>query len=492
MKLKKDRVITYLVMSVLVGAIIFGLYSVNNKFTGFAVFGEYTNQTSCEDEGYVWENLTEQNCTIEEICTEETIDCEPCLEYEDINGTQGDCISWSSCNNETCIDQETCVDVVIGGQCVGDVCDSEHLNLCLDETNCTGQQGHWYNEVCNVEEEPSCSNNISLCLDETNCTGQQGYWYDEICNVNECVSNDNCASDYECNENGVCVEVQQQEETQEETIEEEIQEEIEEVEVEQETQEVQEVIKLTASGIQNLIIHPNETEEINWTVKNTWTSTLHYCKFKSIGEFSSWINHTETKTLNAGEEHTLIFDINVPEETGLGIHNLEVLFECPGASTPVSFVVEVRKKKLDFELIKISEKIIGNDLKVTYYLEELDGVDQDVELEFIIFNSTIKEAEAKDNQTISANDTDKFTTIIPINESENKTIEGNLSLLVNFNSEVYSGSIQEEIVLRSAGITGFGIFGEDGKPSYVLIFILVIAVLIAIFFITRRLLKRLK
>jgi hypothetical protein len=33
------------------------------------------------------------------------------------------------------------------------VCDSDNLNLCLDETNCTGVGGYWYNDVCNEEEE---------------------------------------------------------------------------------------------------------------------------------------------------------------------------------------------------------------------------------------------------------------------------------------------------------------------------------------------------
>ncbi len=42
-------------------------------------------------------------------------------------------------------------------------CDSDNLNLCLDETNCTNADGYWYNDVCNEEEQ-----------EEDNGEGSQG------------------------------------------------------------------------------------------------------------------------------------------------------------------------------------------------------------------------------------------------------------------------------------------------------------------------------
>jgi hypothetical protein len=35
-----------------------------------------------------------------------------------------------------------------------ETCDSDHLSLCEDEDSCTGADGHWYDDVCNVEPIP--------------------------------------------------------------------------------------------------------------------------------------------------------------------------------------------------------------------------------------------------------------------------------------------------------------------------------------------------
>jgi len=99
---------------------IYGLTYPRSKISGRVIEG-YTDEASCVVAGYIWENLTEQNCTNVTTCTNETIiNCE-CLEYKDINGTQGDCINWSSCTNEICTDEENCIPVIIEGQCIGDV-----------------------------------------------------------------------------------------------------------------------------------------------------------------------------------------------------------------------------------------------------------------------------------------------------------------------------------------------------------------------------------
>ncbi|MBU4308575.1 MAG: hypothetical protein KJ566_02170, partial [Nanoarchaeota archaeon] len=159
-------------LPILIGLVLVGFFMLfilasstsNLNLTGYAVLAEYISEENCTNAGYTWESLTEENCTAENVCANETSDCEPCLEYEDINGTQGDCISFSSCVEEVCTEEETCEDVVVGGQCTGEVCDSDNLNLC-DETNCDGV-GYWYDSSCNADEE--------TCAEEWNC----GSWSD--------------------------------------------------------------------------------------------------------------------------------------------------------------------------------------------------------------------------------------------------------------------------------------------------------------------------
>ena len=167
---------------VLIGLVLVGFFMLfilasstsNLHLTGHAILGEYASEEDCVSAEYVWENLTEENCTTENVCVNETSDCEPCLEYEDINGTQGDCISFSSCVEEVCTEEETCEDVVVGGQCTGEVCNDtcesleyecETQTICGEEILCgTCEEGY----SC---ETNSCELIVETCTEEWNCGG---------------------------------------------------------------------------------------------------------------------------------------------------------------------------------------------------------------------------------------------------------------------------------------------------------------------------------
>jgi len=92
-------------------------------------------------------------------------------------------------------------------------CNSDNLDLCLNETNCTEVGGFWYNDLCNTEEQTNdtttCnSDNLDLCLNETNCTEVGGFWYNNLCNeeaqTTTCVEDEDCEEGYEC-EDSECV-----------------------------------------------------------------------------------------------------------------------------------------------------------------------------------------------------------------------------------------------------------------------------------------------
>jgi len=76
-------------------------------------------------------NLTGQNCTTKGYLSG-TLGCaDDCLTF-DVSNCQGD---------------------VGPPPGPGSECGSGHLELCLDESNCTGAGGYWYNETCNQYEE---------------------------------------------------------------------------------------------------------------------------------------------------------------------------------------------------------------------------------------------------------------------------------------------------------------------------------------------------
>jgi hypothetical protein len=74
---------------------------------------------------------------------------------------------------------------LVGSENGATECNSDNLNLCLDETNCISFGGYWYDDICNKEEAQCDSNHLSLCLDEGGCTGSSGYWYDGLCHKEE-------------------------------------------------------------------------------------------------------------------------------------------------------------------------------------------------------------------------------------------------------------------------------------------------------------------
>lgn len=124
-KLKKvnERVVLFSALILLAVFALGILFITNPQMTGNVVLEEYENQTSCENAGYAWENLTEQNC----------INISGCVE----------CVDTEDC-------QDTCEECIETWGCTGDICDSEHLILC-DETNCTDiGGGYWYNEACHL------------------------------------------------------------------------------------------------------------------------------------------------------------------------------------------------------------------------------------------------------------------------------------------------------------------------------------------------------
>ena len=239
--------------------------------------------------------------------------------------------------------------------------------------------------------------------------------------------------------------------------------------------------ELNVSVIKNLIADPGDTKKISWTIKNTGTNFLNGCKFRSTGGLFSWIDYTEIKNLAAGEEYEFIFDLHVPEEIGSGEYGLGVTLECQGISKSVNFIVEIIEKKLDFDLLKV-ERIAKDQLKMIYSLEELAGLEQYIELEFLLFDSNNEKAvEVKENKTISANSKKEFEILIPIEPS----LEGKLNLLVNLNSATYSTFVQESIILGAA-ITGLAVFRESGKLDNFASIIFITFFLVLVFFVIRR------
>jgi len=246
---------------------------------------------------------------------------------------------------------------------------------------------------------------------------------------------------------------------------------------------------IIVGNISNIISNPGETKELSLSVKNGRFTFLQDCQVIGDGEHSDWFGSSETKGLAAGESYEFSFDLKIPEVSEPNTYNLSVKVVCGDLSKGVDFNLEIIEQKLSFDLIKV-ERITEEEIKIIYLLEELSGLEQSINnLQFLLFNSdNEKISEVSETRIVSADSKQEFEILIPIEP----LLEGELSLLINMDSESYSTFTQEDIIL-GAPVSGFFIFGEKIRSSgNIISLILIVLFFVFTFFIVRKILKHRK
>jgi hypothetical protein len=241
-------------------------------------------------------------------------------------------------------------------------------------------------------------------------------------------------------------------------------------------------------NIQDIISNPGETKKLKLKIKNIRAMFLQDCQVSGSGKNANWFSQSEIRGLAGGESWIFSFNLDIPESIESGIYNLSVDVVCEGFNKTVDFILEVIGKKLVFDLIEV-KRDSRDFVKVVYSLEEASNLEQNVELQFLLFNSNNKQiTEIKENKIISPSSKQEFEILIPIDP----LLEGEFNLLVNLNSETYSSFIQENIILSSLA-SGFSIFGENEiKIDNLSTGLLILVFLIFAFFIIRKILKHKK
>ena len=241
---------------------------------------------------------------------------------------------------------------------------------------------------------------------------------------------------------------------------------------------------LNVGKISSLIADVGETKNIIVDVENLGLKFVEDCNVAGFGEYSEWIFSSETKGLAGGESFGFEIGLNVPEDILAGVYNVSIEIACGDIIEQTFFDVEILEKQIGFELSKV-DRISDEEIKVIYIVQELSGINQKVDLQFLILDqSGERVAEIVETKEILKNDEKEFESIIPIEAS----VEGDLNLLINLNSETYSTFVQEDIVLGSR-VSGFAVFGEAGNTDNYLTGGIVFVFLIFAFFVVRKILK---
>ncbi len=233
--------------------------------------------------------------------------------------------------------------------------------------------------------------------------------------------------------------------------------------------------------VQDLIIEAGKTKKINVNVKNEKLVFLQDCRVVGDGDYPDWISQSEIKGLAAGESYDFISDLTIPEGFDSGIYGLGLKVVCEGEEKNISFNVEILEKKFDFHLIDV-ERFSEDKMKIVYSLEELAGLDQEIGVEFLFFDlDDEKQAEVKENKTITPNSNQEFEAFVSIDPD----LKGDLTMLINLNSEVYSYFVQENIVLGPS-ISGLAVLADNVNLNNIFSIVFVLLFLVFAFFVIRK------
>ncbi|MBW6442157.1 hypothetical protein K0A97_00010 [Patescibacteria group bacterium] len=246
------------------------------------------------------------------------------------------------------------------------------------------------------------------------------------------------------------------------------------------------VIAIGADSISSFELIQGDSQEISWKVKNTGNTELNSCLINVTGNYSDWVylseeDLQESFNLTPDEYHTTYFNITVPGDAEEGEYSFTAKATCTQKSVSKGFTLTVKEKKLELKIIEV-EKVRDDSVKVVYRLEEIKGRDQDVKVNFSLLElNGEKISFIEDERSIRANSSKDFKVRMTVDES----LEGEVSLMAEFNSEIYSGSLKKAIFL-SAPLGGFVIFDELSTEGNILLVVGVLLFLLVSFFIVRK------
>lgn len=146
--------------------------------------------------------------------------------------------------------------------------------------------------------------------------------------------------------------------------------------------------KMQVTQIGEIIAHEGDEKSLFLNVKNVGSKFLNNCRLIAKGDISSWVYLDQIEGIAPGENVDFNFNLNVPEEIGLGDYSGELEINCDeGINTqtiivtlPGLEIIEIRdiiqeKDKLDINYFLNDENLIGKEISVEIWLVDREGVE---------------------------------------------------------------------------------------------------------------------
>jgi len=215
-----------------------------------------------------------------------------------------------------------------------------------------------------------------------------------------------------------------------------------------------------SGSVSDITLEPGAEKEITWNVENTGTAYLSACFLSGSGDYGSWITSDGLQVnLASDDSHDFVFDLKVPEDTELGDYELGVFLSCAGFDKTNYFTVKVEKKLFDMNVTSIKKSKSG--VTVSFFLEELEGEDRNVEATIMVYDlNGTHVGETVESKIVYANTKENFKVKVPV---ESGSINEGFDIKIDIKSGNYVATLQETVSSDSP-ILGGAIFGNLENP----------------------------
>jgi hypothetical protein len=245
--------------------------------------------------------------------------------------------------------------------------------------------------------------------------------------------------------------------------------------------------KLEIESPIGIIFSSYNSRESSLMIRNAGTNFLNNCKLKVEEQFLLWIlNKENSKNLSPGEKYAFPFEILIPNNTLEGKYEIPLTISCDEISKTENLSIEIIEKKFDFKFLEVIRDREDR-INLSYSIKGIGETLKEIQLTFVLLDSNNKKiSEVKDSIKLTNNFETLSFIFIPIN----KSIEGEMKLLVNIDSENYSSFVQENVLINKfSRISGLSIFGDGGVIGNVIYFSILFLFGVFAFFIIKRTLK---
>ena len=207
-----------------------------------------------------------------------------------------------------------------------------------------------------------------------------------------------------------------------------------------------------------IVLKRGTSDNFKIGVINKDVGFLNTCELEFNEGGGEWLKSEGNKGFSRGERYVYDVSLNVPNSVEPGSYNPNVILKCREGSSGVDFDLRVYRNIYDGEILDYER--IGNKLRVNYSLEEFGGEGRVIGIDYSLVDfDGVERTKGKSGVELGAREF-----LIGVLEFDlPKDSFGEFEFLMRLSDGTSEVSFNKGIFLPSQGLTGFPIFGADGR-----------------------------